>query len=98
MAPVRVSVPVPILIKSSVPVPSCDMPLKVVELLLPPAVSTAPTEPALVTVPLPAREPIWLENPFRSRAPATTNADVGLNPVVESACKVAQLTMVVLPV
>jgi hypothetical protein len=38
-----------------------------------------------VTVPLPAREPIWLENPLRSKTVFTVKAEFGLNAVVEPA-------------
>ena len=73
LAPDRVRVPVPVLVRASAPLPSAATPEKVVLVLLPPAVRvTAPAAP-LVTLPAPASEPIVSLKPNRSNvAPPTT--------------------------
>src|SRR5271165_455617 len=85
--------PVPVLVSARVPLPSSSVPLKVVGRLVPPAVSMAAT-PVLVTVPLPAKEPIELEKPPRSKIEVTVKLELPLNPVVEPASSVPALTVV----
>ena len=77
---------------------SSRTPLKVVEPLPLPAVSAAPAEPLLVTVPLPASNSIALENPFKSSVPVIVKAKMRLNAVAASVRKVAPLAIVLLPV
>ena len=60
--PDSVCVPVPTLVRPSVPVPSTRLPEKAVDVLRPPVVSTA-APPVLCTVPAPASEPIEFELP-----------------------------------
>ena len=50
--------------------------------------------PLLVTVPVPAKEPMALENPSRSKVALTVKSEVALNAVVEPACSVPALTVV----
>ena len=68
------SVPVPVLVRATVPLPAASTPEKVVEALLPPAVRvTAPTT-LLVTVPAPASEATVSLKALRSTvAPVSTD-------------------------
>ena len=70
----------------------CSTPPKVVVALLPPALKVAVTP--VVTVPVPAKEPIVLENPRFKVAPLTVKAELALRAVVEPACSVPALTVV----
>ena len=71
LVPLRVSMPVPSLVKASVEVaPFCNVPLKVVLLLSPPAVRVTLAAPLFSTVPAPAREPMAALKAFRRRMPA----------------------------
>ena len=68
--------PVPALVRASVPLPSAATPEKAVEVLLPPEVSVTAPAALLVTLPAPASEPIVSLKPFRSNVapPATVSA------------------------
>ena len=67
--PLKVNVPVPALISVRAPPPFWITPLKTLVALSPPAVSVAAAP--VVTVPVPASEPIAFENPPRFRIPVT---------------------------
>ena len=99
LAPDNVSVPVPVLVSATVPLPFCMTPENVVELLLPPAVSTTAPAAPLVTVPAPAREPIASLNPRRSKIapPDTVTALPEGTALVAPSCRVPA-PMVVAPV
>ena len=85
----------PVLVRPRVPDPLTKVPLKVVLVLLPPAVRVAEVELALlVTVPAPAKEPTVLEKLSRSRVEVTVKAELELKAVVEPACSVPALTVV----
>ena len=62
---VSVSVPLPFWVSPKTPGPFCNVPEKVVEVLLPPVVSVAAV-PLSVTIPAPARLPMLLLKPARS--------------------------------
>jgi hypothetical protein len=84
-------VPVPLLVRARALVPFCSRPLKVVEASSSPAFRVA-AAPVSVTVPLPAREPVALENPLRSRVELTVKSEFALSPVVEPVSSVPALT------
>ena len=95
LSPESVSVPEPALVKPRVPTPSVKVPLKVVLVLFPPAVSVTEVEVALlVTVPAPARDPTLLEKLARSKVKVTVKAELELKAVMEPACSVPVLTVV----
>src|SRR5262245_34322608 len=95
LTPVRVRVPVPDLVRLVVEVPpSWITPLKVVEVLLAPAVNVAVEAPLLVTVPAPASDPIAWPKPLRSSVPVTVNALADENVLVAPACRVPPLMVV----
>src|SRR5271157_1538286 len=93
LVPLRIRVPVPLLLSPSVPVPFWRTPLKVVEVLLAPTVRVA--EPVALTVPVPVKDPIVLENAPRFKMDVTVKAELALKAVVEPACRVPALTVVV---
>ena len=95
--PDRVSVPVPVLAKPSAALPSCRLPLKVLDVLSPPTLSTAATAPLLVTMPLPRSELALLSKPLRSRVALTRNADEAESAPVEPARNVPPVTLVAPP-
>ena len=73
LAPDKISVPVPVFVRATAPLPFWMMPENVVELLLPPAVRMTAPAALLVTVPAPASEPMTSLKPPRSNvAPAAT--------------------------
>ena len=81
--------------KPRVPAPLIKVPLKVVLVLSPPAVKVAGVAALLVTVPVPANEPTLLEKLSRSRVEVTVKAEFALKAVIEPACSVPALTVVV---
>ena len=87
--------PVPDLVRLSMPVPSWMTPLKMVEVLLAPVVKVAGA-PLSVTVPAPASEPIaWLKPPRSRNAPeATPTALAAENVLMAPAANVPPLIVV----
>ena len=71
LAPDKVSVPVPSLVRETPPTPAAISPENVVLALLPPAVRVTAATPVLVAVPAPASEPTVQLNPLRSKVPPT---------------------------
>ena len=94
MVPERVCVPVPVFLSAVVPDPFWITPLKVVEVLLPPAVSVLVVAEELVTVPLPASEPMERSKPARSSEALAVTAELLPNALVEPAFKMPALTVV----
>ena len=67
LVPLSVSVPLPVLVSpTDVALPFCKTPLKLVEVLSPPAVNVNVPAAELLTVPAPANEPTVRELPFKS--------------------------------
>ena len=97
-APLRVSEPVPVLVRPSPNAPPfCSVPLKLVLLLSPPTVIVrALAVPPFSTVPAPAREPMVASKLFRRRIPAAwmTCAEALLKPWAMPACRTPSATVV----
>src|ERR1700733_7904690 len=84
----------PASVNPRVPAPLTKVPLKVLLMLLAPAVKVTGAATLSVPFPAPANEPTLLEKPLRSRVEDTVKAEFELKPVVEPACSVPALTEV----
>ena len=69
LLPVRVVVPVPLLVRPIDPVPLTILPEYVVEVLLPPKLKVTPVALPLVMTPFPVNEPTVRAFPLRSSLP-----------------------------
>ena len=86
--------PLPDFVRAVVPVAFWIAPLKVVEVLSPPAVSVAPVALLLVTVPAPASDPTDTLNPAKSSIPVTVVAEFDPKAVIDPAFNVPADTVV----
>jgi len=97
LAPLSVRVPVPILVRATVPVPFWMMPENVPLLLVLPVARVPVPATLLVTAPAPLRIPAVLLKLARSRVPASLMSELMENAVALPALRVTPLLIVVTP-